>query len=142
MRVRIQILLMMIGLTVAFSSCEGPMGPEGPAGFDKLEVFEMTVEQGHWVRDKEQGVFYYVFEDRRLNRSVVEDGLVHVELIDGAYFPLPLTEYFYADGYIAETISYSYGVGWIQFTIGSDNMFDNEDDFYQPLKHRFKVTLF
>lgn len=142
MKIKIAILFVLIGLSGLFASCEGPMGPEGPAGVASWDVFEMKVKQGDWRRDKEKGVFFYRFEDRRLDKFTVENGLVHVELLDGgAYYPLPLTEYIYDAGYFAETISFVYGVGWIEFMIGASDLFDNVDDSAQPSDHLFKVSL-
>ncbi|MDD2438063.1 MAG: hypothetical protein PHF73_07155, partial [Massilibacteroides sp.] len=128
-------------LSLLFFSCEGPMGPEGPSGVATWDVFEMTIKEGHWERDVEQGVFYYIFEDSRFDSFVVENGLVQVELKDGdGYYPLPLTEYFYLNDYLAETISYSYGKGWIRFTIGANDLFDTAGADYQPPTHLFKVS--
>lgn len=133
------VMTIFLGL---FTSCEGPMGPEGPEGVGSWDVFEMKVVQGDWIRDVENGVFYYVFEDRRLDEFTVNNGLVHVELVDGGgFYPLPLTEYFYSDGYFAETISFSYGTGWIRFAIGANDLFDEAGEQYQPATHLFKVTL-
>ncbi len=142
MKTKIWSVLIMFVAIGLFSSCEGPMGPEGPSGVGDWEILEKKVSEGEWIRDRDNGVFYYVLRDNRIDESFVTEGIVNVELIDGgAFYPLPLTEYFYNNGYFAETISYSYGPGWIRFSIGANDLFDEAGDNYQPMTHYFKITL-
>lgn len=144
MKTKVFSFILTVFVLGIFSSCEGPMGPMGPEGpgVGSWDVFDLEVINGHWVRDKEAGVFYYVFEDSRITPFIADKGLVHVELFDsGAYYPLPLTEYFYDGGYLAETINFSYGAGWIRFTIGANDLFDEAQEGFQPPSHLFKVTL-
>lgn len=142
MRIKFISLLIIVFCMGLFSSCEGPMGPEGPSGVGNWNVFEKRVQKSDWIKDSQNGVFYCIFEDGRIDPFAVTDGIITVELKDGgAYYPLPLTEYFYDGGYFAETINYSYGPGWIRFTIGANDLFDEAQPGYKPEAHLFKITV-
>lgn len=132
----------MIGL---FSSCEGPMGPQGPAGppgVNDWKYLNFTVKPDQWIRDRELGIFYYEKEDGGINSNFVDEGIVQVAILQGGtYFPLSQTEYFHDGDYLAETIRYSYGVGWIRIILGGSDLFDGAGENYQPQELTFKVTM-
>jgi len=128
---------------ILLSSCEGPMGPQGPAGIGSWDVFEMTVEGQDWRWDSNREVFYYEFNERAISSFIASKGLVQVAInVDGTYYPLTDVRHLYdGNDYITETVSYEYATGWIRFNFSASDLFDNAAGNYKPDTHRFKVTL-
>ena len=143
MKTKILSFLMISFLIGLFTSCEGPMGPEGPAGEGiTWRVFPMTVKGDHWQWDADREAYYYFFEESQISKFVATDGLVQVAIEDGdAYYPLPYTRHLYDNDFITETVSYEYGPGWIRFNFSASDLFDNTPNNYKPGTHTFKVTL-
>lgn len=145
MKTKIISLIIIAFVVGMFSSCEGPMGPEGPQGppgMNDWTYLNKTVKSSQWKWDDELGVFYFTLEDNAINSNFVEEGMLQVAVLhEGTYFPLSLTEHFWDGDFLTETIRYTYGVGWIRFIIGADDLFEAAGPDYKPGDYTFKVTM-
>lgn len=108
-------------------------------------VNDFTVQQKEWLWEKSDNSYFFEFTNyNELSASVANNGSVSATvLIDGTYRPLPYTTYFINEKgqYCAETINFEYGIKYIRFNISSLDLFDNTPVSFQPISHRFKVTL-
>ncbi|GEM_PF-475887 len=152
------VFAMMIAV-LSFVACEGPMGPEGPAGENGYgtvqEVYTITVNANEWVEvrdnDPERSNFHYKCEKRldKLDGDIIDFGahLAYMYLnpndIDGGLVSLtdsyPI-ERFYNDGsYETWTEYYSaiYYPGTVVFTVRYSDFAINQP----PPTTKYKVIL-
>ena len=123
------VFLLLILLSPAFMSCEGPMGPPGEPGEGVTwKILNYTVDGRDWNlvgRPADLGSYYmYEFRENELTKFVCEMGNVfgYIWLDNDTQTPLSqivhLGEYIDGRDYLfTETYSFSFRPGYITFYI-------------------------
>jgi len=117
-------ILFALLITVAFISCEGPMGPMGPPGENANETlwdedtFDVRDDQWTLFDDGDERYFFHERDWNAITDFVVDRGIVVGYIYKGAndeYFSLPYIAHRFDGFEYTETVSYSFSPG--KFTI-------------------------
>ncbi|NDP21747.1 MAG: hypothetical protein GZ091_11805 [Paludibacter sp.] len=131
-------------VAVFFVSCQGPIGPEGPAGYGtNWKIINLVVTQNDWVESfDDDGINRYYssyFSMPEITSTVFNDGSVNAYvLIDNTQQPLPYVRH-YEDinsNLWTRTVDYN-------FTQGGMNIFVTNSDFISdpPGTMSFRIVL-
>ncbi|GHU08879.1 hypothetical protein FACS189431_5950 [Alphaproteobacteria bacterium] len=149
-------LVLVLVATLTFLSCEGPVGPPGPAGDPSVETqwkhIFFTVKQSDWAlvggADQLNSYYEYIFDEPAITDFIYKEGIVLGYLVvnsgtkDEALRPLPDSSPYGQDtnqgeSLWTEIINYDYMPGSIAFYV-------RYNDFYTatpPPTLRFKISM-
>ena len=149
-----RLFLWMLIVTLAFTACEGKVGPPGRNGRDGIDgestqwfIQDFEIKSEHWrpVTDDLIGnIFEYGFNFSKLTGFVFDAGAVVCHLVQSVnnqvnYTPLPYTFYGEAGGeFYSENYTYEVRPGYINFIV---KVSDFATDVQQPLPCTFRVVL-
>ncbi|MHB9140665.1 MAG: hypothetical protein ACYC25_02170 [Paludibacter sp.] len=130
-------------VAVFFVSCQGPIGPEGPAGIGtNWQIINLTVASGDWVvkHDNDGNIYYAAhFPMPEITSFVYTDGTVigYIDL-NGVQMTLPYVTHFKnaANQSWTRTVDYDYSVGGM-------NVYVTNSDFAAdpPAAMNFRIVL-
>ena len=136
-------VLLLFVVTLVVTSCQGPMGPEGPQGYGtNWKIINLTVGSGDWVvkHDTDGNIYYGChFSMPEITSSVYSDGTVIAYIdLNGAQMTLPYVTHFKNSvGQLwTRTIDYDYSAGGM-------NIYVTNSDFAvdPPEAMNFRVVL-
>lgn len=139
--------LLLVVITLFLASCGGPMGPQGPAGYDgantNWKIVDLVVNSSDWVENVDafsRNRYYSChFNMPEISSFIFSSGSVNTYIkIDNKQQPLPYVRHFENAQLIMWTRTVDY-----EFLVGGLNVFVTNSDFLQqtPETMRFRVVL-
>lgn len=129
-------------LLVFMASCDGPMGPQGPAGEGmQWDVAEFEIRPQDWHLEGELddlgSYYYYTFEYKKLTKDVFQIGTVDgYRYTDGkkqvqVALPFVSSKYYFDDNgveqFYNETHDFEYEPGYITFYLTYSDFYTSKD---------------
>lgn len=136
-------IYLFIAIAFIFSSCQGPVGPQGPQGMGtNWKIINLTASASDWIEKKDNAGLnrYYTvhFAMTEITSFVYTDGTVLGYFVDnGTQQSLPYVRHYQdATNFWTTTVDFDYAVGGV-------NVYVTSSDFaaIPPSAMNFRIVL-